>query len=202
MVAHFRVAADDCDGARDEAEDSVRLSRRIANPSQLAIALTALGSSLLDSDSSAALAALDESIAITDSGASDVLLATSLAKAAIARAALGQSTESLDLLGRSIRHSVFCGDVPSIVLTLAHGLTVITDFARPELLIRWAATIEQSDYRISDPQRVMLDRAESRAAETVDPGRRAEIRATIATLSFDEAVDRILRELDAEIEAG
>ena len=140
--------------ARDEAEESVRLSRRIANPSQLAIALTALGSSLLDSDPSAALAALDESIAITDSGASDVMLATSLAKAAVARAALGQSTESLDLLGRSIRHSVFCGDVPSIVLTLAHGLTVITDFARPELLIRWAATIEQSDYRISDPQRV------------------------------------------------
>jgi hypothetical protein len=97
---------------------------------------------------------------------------------------------------------VFCGDAPSIVLTLTHGLTVITDFARPELLIRWAATIEQSDYRVSDPQRAVLERAEARAAETVDPGRRAEIRATIATLSFDEAVDRILRELDAEIEAS
>ena len=201
VIAMFHVFAGNLADARRTAEESVRISRRVANPSQLATALAALGYAWVPDDPRAALAALDESLALTDSGASDVVLTHALSSAAVARAALGQTTESLELLSRSLRHSVFCGDLPGLAGAVAHGLAVIIDFGRPELLVLWTATIDENEYFVHDHQRELVERAEARAAQTVDPERRAEIRSSIAALTFDEAVDRILAELDDEIAA-
>jgi len=202
VLAMFQAFAGHLPDARRTAQESVEVSRRLANPSQLAIALAALGSALVPDDPKAALAALDESVALADAGASDVILTHALSCAAVARAALGQTTESLELLSRSLRHSVFCGDLPGLAGAVAHGLAVITDFGRPELLVLWAATIDENEFFVHDHQRELVERAEARASETVDPERRAEIRSAIAALTFDEAVDRILAELDDEIAAA
>ena len=200
VAAIFRIYSGPPAAARAEAEESVQLSRRIGNPSQLAIALGALGAALVPDDPSAALVVLDESIALTEAGASDVVWTHVLANAAVARAALGQINESLALLGTSIRHSADCGDLPGLVSALGHGLGVITDLARPELLIEWAATIERAGSWIHDQLGAVVDHADARASETIDPHRRAEIRAEVGAMSFDEAVDHLLTELDQEID--
>jgi hypothetical protein len=202
VLSTFQTFAGKLAAARDAAEQSVELSRRLGNPSQLAIALAALGATLVDDDPSAALAALDESVAITDAGGSDVLLTHALATAAVARASLGDTAGSLELLRRSLGHSVFCGDLPGLAGAIAQGLAAIIDSGRAELMLLWAATIDDNDFFVHDRQRQLVERAESRASESIDPERRAEIRATVASLSFDEAVDRILAELDVEIAAA
>jgi hypothetical protein len=65
----------------------------------------------------------------------------------------------------SIRHSVFCGDLPGLARAIAQGLAVVTDFGRPELLVLWAATIDYNDFFVHDHQREAVERAEVRASE-------------------------------------
>jgi hypothetical protein len=202
VLVTFLDYADRSEEARAHAEESVRLSRPIGNPTQLAIALAGLGATLVRDDPPAALAALEESIAITDAGGSDVMLSHALGNASIAMAAVGRTDESLALIRRSVAHSVFCGDIPSTIYALSSGLTVVTGFARPDLLVAWSATMRLPGGWVGYLVQEALDRADGRASETLDPARVAEIRAEIAALTFDEAVDRILRELDAEIEAS
>jgi predicted ATPase/class 3 adenylate cyclase len=202
VLATFLIYAGRLDEARGHAQESLRLSRPLGNPTELAISLAGLGAALVHDDPLAALSALEESIAITDAGASDVLLSHALANAAIANASLGRTHESLVLVRRSLGHSIFCGDLPGMIYALTNGLSVLTEFARPELLVAWTATIRLPGDWIGDAAQQILGRADARAAEALDPARAAEIHAEIATLTFDEAVDRILRAIDAEIVAS
>jgi predicted ATPase/class 3 adenylate cyclase len=202
VLVTFLIYAGRLDEARVSAEESVRLTRPIGNPTQLAIALAGLGATLVHEDPLAALTALEESIAITDAGGSDVMLSHALGNASVATAALGRADESLVFIRRSIRHAVYCGDVPSTIYALSNGLSVVSGFARPELLVAWAATMRRPGGWIGGAQHEILEASDARVADELDPTRVAEIRAEIAALTFDEAVELILRELDAEIAAS
>lgn len=202
VLATFLIHAGRLDEARVHAQESLRLSRPLGNPTELAISLAALGATLVHDDPLAALTAVEESIAITDSGASDVLLSHALVNAAIATAALGRTRDSLALVRRSIGHSVFCGDLPGEIYALWFGLSVVMGFARPELLVAWSATVRLPGVWIGDAAQEILDRTDARVAELLAPDRVADIRAEIAALTFDEAVERILGVIDDEIAAA
>jgi predicted ATPase/class 3 adenylate cyclase/DNA-binding winged helix-turn-helix (wHTH) protein len=88
-AATFSAQAGDSIVARREAESALRQARKSGNPTALAAALMANGWALITDDFPAALAALDESIALSRQGASQQSFATALRLAALIRIRTG-----------------------------------------------------------------------------------------------------------------
>ncbi len=84
VLLTFRAITPGSPPLRESAEESLRLARRIGNPSALAISLCVAAMERIADDPRAALQACEEGMALTTSGASDVMLAISGAVASIA----------------------------------------------------------------------------------------------------------------------
>src|SRR5262249_47039348 len=135
VAAIFRHAAGKAVDGIELAEASVRLARRIGNPSQLAISLAALGMVLAAHDPPSATAPLEESLALTAAGASDVLWSMCLSALSAARAAFGDRRGALECVRDAIRHGLMQSDGPSIAYALAEGLAPLVDVVRTELIV-------------------------------------------------------------------
>ena len=103
------------DLAVPQAVDAVRVARQCRSPSQLAIALCSYGEAIGPSDPAAARTALDESIALTEAGASDIMYISALTALARVDLAAGGVAAAADTLGKAFRHSQLLGDYLDLV---------------------------------------------------------------------------------------
>src|SRR5262249_33776059 len=99
---------------RSEAEQGLRIARDVANPTILAVALFAYGFAVTDEEPDAAVAALEESIALSSAGASQLTWGPAMSPLGVARLRRGEFAlgvralrEAVDLLHRVDDRSPF-----------------------------------------------------------------------------------------------
>jgi predicted ATPase/class 3 adenylate cyclase len=195
--AHFRVACGELDGARREAEGALDLAREIGNPSQLAISLGAVGAALFVSDPRAALAALEESLALTDAGASDVVRNSSLIQLATIKAGLGDARGTLESLRDGFEHSVACGDRGNFG-ALAYGVAPLVEIGQPGLAVTFAAAARLSG-PLGGASLETEHRALTQAREELGSDAADALSASVEAMSYDDMVHHLRAELDRAI---
>jgi predicted ATPase len=137
----MRLLAGDVEGARLDGEESLTLSRRLENPSQTVIALTALGNAVVDQDPLRAREAFEESLALVRQGASDVNLSLALVQLARLRMRDGDTAGAFEAVRIAVIHHHRHGDRPGLVGTLlieADMLMAVQSY-RPAVVLIGAA---------------------------------------------------------------
>ncbi|HXY94962.1 MAG TPA: adenylate/guanylate cyclase domain-containing protein [Acidimicrobiia bacterium] len=125
------VLGDD-EQARRDADATLELSRRLGNPSHLAIALTAFGSAWRERDPERARRALEESLQWVRDGASDVNLALACQELARLRVRDRDLVGALFAIWGAVGHSHLTGDRPEIVGALLIAAAVLAAAGRDE----------------------------------------------------------------------
>jgi hypothetical protein len=120
-----RLLGADVDGARRDADESLERSRRLGNPSQTVIALTALGNVLINDDPAGAREAFEESITLVASGASNVNLSLALVQLARLRMRDGDMNGALNAARVAVTHHDRLGDRPGLVGTLLGATEIL-----------------------------------------------------------------------------
>ena len=123
------------DQARRDADAALELSRRIGNPSQLVIALTAFGTAWREGDPTRARRALEESLQLVGEGASDVNLALACQELARLRLGDGDLVGALRAVWIAVSHSHANGDRPGIVGTLLVAAEVLAAAGQHEAVV-------------------------------------------------------------------
>jgi hypothetical protein len=195
--AHYRVACGDLAGALAEAEESLVMAREIGNPTQLAIALGALGDALVFADPRRALDALEESLALTDAGASDVVRPIVLMHVATLRAEFGDARGTLECLRDGFERAVEWGD-RSAFGAIGFAVVPLVQIGRPELAltISAASTFTSS---LGGYWREAQQGAIARAREEVGAEHADALTARIEAMSYDEMAEHLRAELDLAI---
>ena len=111
--------------ARAHIEEAIRLADLSGNPSLRAHALAIFGNVQRDLDPAATLAALDESVELSQSGASDFAMSTALYTAAQLRAQAGQTIRAVAELRDAVVRDYQRGSLPSLLSTLNMGVDVL-----------------------------------------------------------------------------
>jgi predicted ATPase len=197
--AHYRIASGDLAGALVEAVESLVLAREVGNPSQLTIALGAVGGALalLDSDPGRALMVLEEALALTDAGASDVVRNLALVHVAMLRAELGDVRGTLECLRDGFQRSVEWGD-RSTFGAVAFGTVALVEIDRPELALVFAAAGTFSG-PLGGESLEKQQRAIARARDELGAEQADALTARVTAMSYDEMVDYLRAELDLAI---
>jgi hypothetical protein len=103
--------------ARPYADGALVVAREMRSPTALALALSALGRTLLDDDPAAAAQALEESVVLGEAGSMDAILVPALMFLATARLATGDAAAAAAPLAHALRRARDSGlDVIMIVL--------------------------------------------------------------------------------------
>jgi predicted ATPase len=129
------VVMGDDDDARRDADEALELSRRLGNPSQLVIALSAFGTAWRADDPSGARRAFEESLDLVGKGASDVNLALTCQELARLRVAEGDLVGALRAVWIAVGHSHSTGDRPGIVGTFLVAAEVLAAAGRYEAAV-------------------------------------------------------------------
>jgi hypothetical protein len=193
VSAVFRTIAND-PADRDDADASLRLARTLGNPSQLVIALGALGNALVEKDPSAALAALEESASLTKAGASDTMLENTLACIAIVRGALGDETGCIRGFAEAFDYCVDVGDRPSLFGTWMMAVAPLVRLGRVELAVCCAAGKMGAGGGVQFLSANALDQYETAlrdAREQLGTARYDALWAEFEALGYDEVVDEL-----------
>ncbi len=131
----MEMAGGEVERARADATAALAESRRLGNPSQLAIALALHGAAFADGDPSDARAALEESLALVGQGASDVMLGLACQELARLRLRDGDATGALGVIEIAVLHSQADGDRPGLVGTVLAVGEMLAELGRPEALV-------------------------------------------------------------------
>ena len=147
-------------------------------------------------DAAGAASALEESLALVDAGASDVVRAYTLSYLAGVKAELGDETGCLDCLRAAIEHCVHCGDRMGLEGVLSVGVVALVEIDRPRL----AAMVATRTNRGAQLAGAALDayhRACERARLELGPDEFDSLQSRLDALSEDDAIATIRTELDA-----
>jgi predicted ATPase/class 3 adenylate cyclase len=124
---------DDPERARREARENVRLARAAANPSLMAVAFSHLASMTWTDEPDAALAMIEESIRLTEAGASGVGYGYALSLRAQLRARAGLPGPALADLRHAVGYSRDKGDWVMIATVVDRGMMVLTELGQLEV---------------------------------------------------------------------
>ena len=167
---------------RAEAEAGLRYAREAGNPTGLAVALYGWAESWYLDDPDAALAALDESIALTRAGASDGVFGFALALAVQLEAGTDQCRENaIATLRDAIAYSVDLGDRPMVISACARAFQILAAFdlsALAAVFTGIAVTGPLAYLCILDPSRPDAQQATER------------VRAELTENEYERAVSR------------
>ncbi len=128
----FESLGGEVEAAQHDARQGLVLARQLGNPTQLAIALSAVGTACFDDDPATARAAFEESLAWIEAGASDVNLAIALWHLARLSARDGDIVGALAPLRAAIVHCHEVGDRPGLTGPLAFVPEIIFALRRYE----------------------------------------------------------------------
>jgi hypothetical protein len=188
--------------ARDEAETALRLAQRTANPSGLAAALSAYGWVQIADDPTAALALLEECIALHRQGAHPVLFGTNLCLVAGIHARTGDLPQAT----RDVREAIERAHQNNARLTLYTAvlwgtfiLIALGHLPDAAVFDGMASTGLTPEYRAGSAWR-RLREAIAQARETYGPDQYDAAFRTGAQMSHDQVVDHTLRVLDRVID--
>jgi predicted ATPase len=117
----FRSISGNADGARQDAVESLRSARSLGNPSLLVVALTAAAYVWTADEPQRARDALEETIALAQSGASDVNLPIALTQLALMRLRDGDCAGALDAVRAAVVQHHAGGNRPGLAGTLTTG---------------------------------------------------------------------------------
>jgi hypothetical protein len=157
---------------------------------------------LADVDPEAALAALDESVALTRSGASAFAFGAALHQAARLRAQIGDAPEALRALRASVSHEHYRGSRPSMTVTLNIGIEVLATLGYAEQAAVLAGVTSKGPLapliadRIDSIEHAQLERTLGPVREALGVERFEECGAQGASMSYDEIIEYALTELD------
>jgi hypothetical protein len=107
----------------------------LGNPSQIVIALTAVGAALVDDDPARAREVLEESLALVRAGASDVNVSLACTQLARLRMRDGEVAGALDALRTAVTHHHADGDRPGLVGTLLVVAAILGAAGRDEAAV-------------------------------------------------------------------
>jgi predicted ATPase len=185
------------DDATDATEEAVTLSKALGNPSQMAIALGAHGFSIRLRDPVAARAALEESLALTRAGASDIVTSLALSTLAQLRAADGDHDAALPLLRDAIIHNLACGDRPGLLGGLVIAVDVLASLHEYEIAARCIAITTAAGFEaLGTTQREEHERSVARVREALGTDGLDRALTHASTETFDTLVAEVIHELD------
>jgi hypothetical protein len=199
-AASLAAAGGDIDTARSEGECAVELARSIHNPAALASALTGLSQALETYDPPAALAAAEESIALTRAGAGSQIFGNTLALAGRLRARSGDFAAALRHVNDAVLHCRDSGDRSQVSAVLDGVVEVAAQLGDYELVARLCGSLVEGAFvywglmggRYGEARNAALERARDAL------GAQGYERATAAgaSMSFEEVVEYTVGELD------
>ena len=129
----FRLTMGDREAARREAEAHREIARTTGNPTVTAASLAYFGRAAFSDEPGAALAAFEESIALTRAGAADGFHSTALGGAAQLRARAGDRAAALDHLRSAVAFDHDVGARASLGLTLERAIATLASIGEDEL---------------------------------------------------------------------
>jgi len=193
------ILAGRLEDARVAAEAAVANARVSASPSALALAVYALGWASMHTDANRALANFDEAVSLVRAGATDMLLAHSLARSATLRAERGDP-EAVDSMAEAV---TFAHDIASritMMATLDYSIDVLTAFGRGEAAAIIDGALASGRIVVLNPvegpelERRRLWRA--RARDQVGDRAYDEGLVRGGSMSYDELIAYLRAELD------
>jgi tetratricopeptide (TPR) repeat protein len=197
-AAVFSAMSGDPIAARAEAKVALRQARETANPTLLASALMAYGWVRIADDLTAALAALDESIALHRQGASPVNFGTALCLAAGVRVRTGDLPHAARDLREGVERSHQAGTRPAFytgVLGAVEILIRLEHLEQAAVLDGIARTGLTPEYRASG-EWAHLPAAIEHARTAYGPDQYDVAFQTGAAMTYDQALEHTLRVLD------
>jgi hypothetical protein len=184
--------------ARPEAELALPHPRETANPTALAAALFVYGMALTADDPAAALAAFDESIALSRQGASPSTLGAALNGAVEVRVRTGDLPQATRALREGIERSHQNSTRFTFYNCILSGIEILIRLAHLEQAAIFdgiATTGHTTEYR-AGPTWVRLRAAIASARAAHGPEQYDAAFQTGAQMTYDQAVDHALRVLD------
>ena len=203
IIALYTNLTGDHEKALASAQIALKTAQLLGQPSALALALYANGTVLAETDLEKARRHCEQSIEVTDQGASDVVYANAYSTLALLSARAGDVPKALRAARRSIGYAHSIGDRPPMISTLHTAANLLAPITDPErcavlaggILDGWCkpmSTIIPERDRLA-PNAL----AELEAVLGTDAFRDARARG--ASMNFDNLVALILEELDTAI---
>jgi predicted ATPase len=137
----------DPESARPFAEAALANAHACGNPTGLAIGWLAVGFAYLRQDPERAAAALDESIAITRSGAGDGVYAVALVLAAVLASSFGDAGTAIALLDEALRYGRDSGNQVMVTAAVGVGSIIMAKLGEPEVAATLSAAGSETSIR-------------------------------------------------------
>jgi hypothetical protein len=199
--AFFSSVVGDFERGKAHAGESLRLARETGSPSSTVAALAQVGYSQWRDNPDAALAALLESIALSDPGTMNVMISPARSLAATIEARNGHVESALAHLRDSVTHSVDEGDNTTIFSCYDRAIRVFAFLRNDEPAAELAGAVTVGPFASLSTISVGPEAEERDAALAAVRGRLGDAVfegavARGAGWSFDEILDRVLAEID------
>ncbi len=201
MRANYLLTAGNAVDALADAQRSLHLARQLGNPTQLAIALATAGWALLVLGRlDEASAALEESVALTRAGASDVMFGHALGYVAGIRGFLGDARQCLEGYADAVRHFVDCGDRSGLGGALTNGAEPMVAIGEPALAVAFCAIAQGLGVAIfAGGAKATTDRVFAAARDALGSSAYDTLISSIESMNYDESISYVLTELDTAI---
>jgi predicted ATPase/class 3 adenylate cyclase len=202
------AAAGDLAGAHEHSDLAVQLARTTQNPSLIAGLLYVAALARMQTDPTYALAAIDESIDLTQAGASEIALGMVLAMRAKLRAHRGDRLDALTDLRDALTTASTKVDLIMLVTALGRGAEILATLGAPEPAAVLVGFVTGAMERLDSlPREERADRAnalnrarEALGDDTYQRGIRRGSRMSleeVTTYALDEVGRLVMEELDS-----
>jgi predicted ATPase len=184
--------------ARREAELAVRIARDVGNPSTVAWTLLAYGWALTDEDPDVAIAALEESAALSRSGASQLTWGPVLFRLSMARVHQGDYAAAAADIRESLDHCLKTGTRATLFTGVWCGVEILEHFGLLADAARFAgiATAGTSEGYLTGGGWTRQHVASERARAGLGATSFDEAFAEGAAMTYDEAAAYVIRVFD------
>jgi hypothetical protein len=198
-----RALAGDLAFAREHSELAIPLARTTRNPSLIAASLFGIALATLQTDPEQALAAIDESIALTRGGASEIVLGFVLAMRAKLRTLAGDRIGALSDLREAVATASEKADLVVLLTALGRGAEILArlEEAEPAAVLAGLAAGPMQPLD-SLPREERVDRRQALEEARIALGSAAYDTAVARgeAMSVEDVTTYVLAELDRLIE--
>jgi hypothetical protein len=192
----------DVAGGKEEAGAGMKIARRLANPTCLTLAHFAFGWAWSNDDPEAALAAFDESIALTRAGSLDGAYGAALCQAALLRARAGDGRGALEGLREAIAYSHEVGDRVNFLNAVNRGTEIVGRLGHADLSAVFGGIVEAQFhgasliYDLKGWELVEHEAVRDRVRAELGDDAYAAAASRGTAMSYDDIVGFTLGELD------